>query len=174
MRTSNTSKHENFSLFSTLVGHFVLLHPNPDPLTWLNPDSTQNTASRYGKPDAIYCRYGSPWYLLKDGARLIFWEESGALLEEPGQLSILTQLQHQVNIILILGEAWNHHFFLFSWEGEGACSWKSLLNKNLVRLCFAISSALRQNLKRQKAVLRTKRVSGSEIGIRIWLWILLS
>ncbi len=30
----------NFFIFSTFVGHFALLDPDPDtdPLTWLNPD----------------------------------------------------------------------------------------------------------------------------------------
>jgi hypothetical protein len=35
-RPSNTLKHEVFLIFSTYVGHFALL--DPDPLTRLNPD----------------------------------------------------------------------------------------------------------------------------------------
>ncbi len=36
-RTSSTSKHQISWLFPIFVGHFDLLDPDPDPLTWLNP-----------------------------------------------------------------------------------------------------------------------------------------
>jgi hypothetical protein len=33
---SNTSKHELLQLFSTSVGHFALLDPDPDPQPWID------------------------------------------------------------------------------------------------------------------------------------------